>query len=147
MGVPLEDPPRPIEIGKSEVLKEGNDLVILAIGSTVYPALSAARQLGSEGIRAAVVNGRFVKPLDAELLYSIAARVKRVITVEENVLMGGFGSAVLEMFQEKGLRDIAVKRLGIPDVFVEHATQSELRRKYGIDEEGIKEAARQMNSR
>jgi len=147
VGVPLEDPPRPIEVGKSEILKEGKDLVILAIGSTVYPALSAARQLESEGIQATVVNCRFVKPLDAELLCSIVAPVKRVITVEENVLMGGFGSAVLEMFQEKGIRDITVKRLGIPDVFVEHATQSELRRKYGIDEEGIKEAARQMIAR
>jgi len=147
VGVPLEDPPRLIDIGTGEILKEGKDLVILAIGSTVYPALSAARQLESEGIQVAVVNCRFVKPLDAELLCSIVAPVKRVITVEENVLMGGFGSAVLEMFQEKGIRDITVKRLGIPDVFVEHATQPQLRRKYGIDEEGIKEAVRQMISR
>jgi 1-deoxy-D-xylulose-5-phosphate synthase len=147
VGVPLEDPPRRLEIGKGEVLKEGKDLVLLAVGSTVHPALSAARQLETEGIHAAVVNCRFVKPLDEELLCSIAAAVRRVITVEENVLMGGFGSAVLEMFQGKGLRDVAVMRLGVPDVFVEHATQAELRRKYGIDEEGIKEAIRQMISR
>lgn len=147
VGVPLEDPPRRLEIGKGEVLKEGGDLVLLAVGSTVYPALSAARQLEAEGIHAAVVNCRFVKPLDEELLCSIAAAARRVITVEENVLMGGFGSAVLELFQEKGLRDVAVTRLGVPDVFVEHATQAELRRKYGIDEEGIREAVRKMISR
>ncbi len=147
VGVSLEGEPHRLEVGKGEVLKEGGDVVVLAIGSTVHPALAAARELEGEGIDAAVVNCRFVKPLDAELLCSIVAPVMRVVTVEENVLMGGFGSAVLEMFQEKGLRDVTVTRLGVPDVFVEHATQAELRRKYGIDEEGIKNAVRRMISR
>ena len=88
-----------------------------------------------------MVNARFVKPLDGELLCSLASETKRVITVEENVLQGGFGSAVLELFEQRKLTGIEVKRLGIPDNFVEQGSQDGLRRKYGIDAEGILQAS------
>jgi 1-deoxy-D-xylulose-5-phosphate synthase len=140
MGVPLNGGIREIPIGKSEVLTEGRDAAILAIGATVYPALEAAKKLKQNGIEATVVNCRFVKPLDEELLCSIALSVKRVITVEENVLMGGFGSAILELFEAKGISDVKMKRLGVDDTFVEHATQAELRKQFGIDAQGIARA-------
>jgi 1-deoxy-D-xylulose-5-phosphate synthase len=147
IGVPLDDVPIPIEIGKGEIIHEGADLAIIAIGSTVYPALAAAVKLESEGISATVINSRFVKPLDRDLLCDTASSLKKIITVEENVLQGGFGSAVLELFQETGISDVTVKRLGINDEFIEQATQAELREKIGIDEKGITEAARKLMGR
>ena len=144
LGVALDEEPRALEIGRAEVLLEGADLAVFAIGYAVQPALDAARRLREEGIDATVVNCRFVKPLDEELLARVASATGKVLTVEENVLAGGFGSAVLEMFEARGLSGIAVKRLGIRDEFVEHATQAEMRRKYGIDAEGILEAARAL---
>jgi 1-deoxy-D-xylulose-5-phosphate synthase len=95
----------------------------------------------NQGIPATVVNARFVKPLDAELLCSLATEIKLLITVEENALLGGFGSAVLELFEEKRIGAVQVKRLGIPDSFVEHGPQDILRHKYGIDAQGISPAA------
>jgi 1-deoxy-D-xylulose-5-phosphate synthase len=142
--VPLDETPKAIEIGKAEILLEGRDVAIFAIGYTVYPALAAAERLREEGIAAAVVNCRFVKPLDEELLIRVASAAGKVLTVEENVLMGGFGSAVLELFEAKGLTGLEVKRLGIRDEFVEHASQAEMRRRYGIDEDGVFEAARKL---
>ena len=145
-GVPVDDIPVSLAVGKGETVYEAENanLAIVAIGSTVYPAIAAAAKLQAEGINARVINARFVKPLDEVLLCDTAKAIKRIITVEENVLMGGFGSAVLELFEEKGMHDIIVKRLGIKDKFVEHATQKELRRMCGIDEEGIMEAARSV---
>jgi 1-deoxy-D-xylulose-5-phosphate synthase len=136
-GVRREMPLRSIDMGKGEVLRTGEDIVIIAIGSTVYPSLRAAERLAEVGIQAAVINSRFLKPLDGDLLCDWAKRTGKVLTVEENVIQGGFGSAVLELFQEKGLFSIPVKRLGIPDTFVEHGPQALLREKYGIDEKGI----------
>ncbi|SEM25936.1 1-deoxy-D-xylulose-5-phosphate synthase [Syntrophus gentianae] len=147
VGVPPDDEPRALEIGKGEVLSEGTDIAILAIGSTVYPALRAAERLREEGISAAVINARFVKPLDGSLLCNLARSFKNILTVEENVLMGGFGSAVLEFFEENNLRDIRVKRLGIRDEFAQHATQAELRNLYGIDERGIVSTVSAMMAR
>ena len=145
-GVPIDDLPVSLAIGKGEIVydAENANLAIVAIGSTVYPAIAAAAKLKAEGINARVINARFVKPLDEGLLCDTAKSVKSIITVEENVLMGGFGSAVLELFEEKGIHDVIVKRLGIKDKFVEHASQKELRRMYGIDEEGIMGAARSV---
>jgi 1-deoxy-D-xylulose-5-phosphate synthase len=147
VGVKMEGLLRSIAIGKGELLKEGEDLVILAIGSTVYPALHAAERLEEEGIHAAVINSRFLKPLDGELICHWTERTGRVLTVEENVLQGGFGSAVLELLQERALSSIQVKRLGIPDLFVEHGPQSLLRAEYGIDEDGIVEGAKELVGR
>jgi len=143
-GARREMPLRSIDMGKGEVLRTGEDIVIIAIGSTVYPSLRAAERLAEVGIQAAVINSRFLKPLDGDLLCDWAKRTGKVLTVEENVIQGGFGSAVLELFQEKGLFSIPVKRLGIPDTFVEHGPQALLREKYGIDEKGILKGVESM---
>ena len=143
-GVKRSDILKSIDIGKGEVLRKGDDVLILAIGSTVYPSLRAAERLAQVGINPAVINSRFLKPLDGDLLCDWAKRIGKVLTVEENVLLGGFGSAVLELFQERGLFSIRVKRLGIPDLFVEHGPQPLLRAKYGIDENGILAAVQEM---
>lgn len=133
-----------IDIGKGELLREGEDIAILAIGSTVYDSFRAAERLETAGIRTAVINGRFLKPLDGDLICDWAKRTGKVLTVEENMLQGGFGSAVLELLQERGLFSIRVKRLGIPDLFLEHGPQTLLRSKYGIDENGILNAAKEI---
>ena len=144
VGVGREASLRLIDIGKGEILREGQDILIIAIGTTVYPSLRAAERLAEAGIQAAVINSRFLKPLDAELLCDWAKRTGKVLTVEENVLQGGFGSAVLELFQERGLFPVQVRRLGIPDTFVEHGPQALLREKYGIDENGIIKGVQEM---
>jgi len=124
-------------IGEAEILKEGDDIALIAIGNTVYPALSAAERLEKDGIATMVVNARFVKPLDRNLIFSVATIVPRIITIEENVLQGGFGSAVLEFLNETDIHNVRIKRLGMPDGFIEQGQQNELRKKYGLDEEGI----------
>jgi 1-deoxy-D-xylulose-5-phosphate synthase len=132
---------RTLEIGKGELLQDGNDLCIIAFGSTVYPALAAAEALGGKGFSVGVVNARFVKPLDAELVISVAAKTGRIMTVEENALQGGFGSAVLELLYDSGLQHVKVKRLGIPDRYIEQGSQAQLRKDVGIDAEGIATSA------
>jgi 1-deoxy-D-xylulose-5-phosphate synthase len=141
---PLDEELKEIPIGRAEVLEEGKDLAILAIGSTVQAALEARERLAAKGIGAAVVNARFVKPLDAELICALAFDTKKILTVEENTLLGGFGGAVMELLGERGLKELSVKMLGIPDVFVEHGSQEELRHKYGLDAEGIVKAAEEL---
>jgi 1-deoxy-D-xylulose-5-phosphate synthase len=126
-----------ISTGKAEILRHGNDVAILALGVTVEPALEAARELSDKGIEATVVNSRFVKPLDSELIKEITCRIKYIVTVEENVLIGGFGSMVVSLLQQSGLSDVQVKSIGIADEFVEHGTQPILRKKYSLDAEGI----------
>jgi 1-deoxy-D-xylulose-5-phosphate synthase len=143
-GADMDDKPFLLPIGKAELVRDGSDLAIVAIGATVYPALSAADALQQEGIHVRVINARFIKPLDQELLMETARSLKKIITIEENVLMGGFGSAVLELFEKSSIYDVQVKRLGIPDEFVAHATQAEQRSLYGIDEAGIIRAVRSM---
>ena len=113
----------------------------MAIGSTVQSALEASERLKSEGIEAAVINARFVKPLDNELILTWAEKTGRVITVEENMLQGGFGSAVLEMFEEESFFPQAFKRLGVCDFFVPHGSQAILRNICGIDTDAIERAA------
>jgi len=143
-GVRMDRELRTLEVGKGEILLEGDDVLILAIGSTVYPSVEAAQWLLKGGIGASVINCRFLKPLDGELICTMAEKVGKVLTVEENVLDGGFGSAVLEIFQENGLSWVNVKRMGIPDRFVEHGSQEALRGMYGIDTEGIAKGAREL---
>lgn len=135
-----------LPVGKAEVVREGEDLLILAIGASVYPSLKAAEELEKLGYQATVVNARFVKPLDESLILNLAARRGRVLTVEENVLMGGFGSAVVELLMDRGLL-VPVKRLGIPDVFVEHGSPAILREKYGLDAKGIVKGALELLER
>jgi 1-deoxy-D-xylulose-5-phosphate synthase len=141
-GVIMDETFKEIPLGTWERLKDGKDIAIVACGNTVYPALSAALKLEGEGIRCCVVNGRFIKPMDREMLLSLASEVPRILTVEENVLIGGFGSGVMEIFSEEGIT-IPVKRLGIPDTFLSHGSQSNLRKSIGIDEEGIKQFIQQ----
>ncbi|MFA4909744.1 MAG: 1-deoxy-D-xylulose-5-phosphate synthase [Desulfobacteria bacterium] len=136
-GVKFDTELKALEIGKAEVITEGKDVLILAIGSMVYPALAAARRLREENIEVTVVNSRFVKPLDDDLIITLAEKIRKVITVEENVLDGGFGSAVLELIEKNGLQNLRVKRIGVQDRFVEYGTQELLRSRYGLDEEGI----------
>jgi len=126
-----------LETGKGELLAEGDDVCIIAIGSTVYPAVQAAEVLKERGISAGVVNARFAKPLDAELILSVAGKTGRVVTVEENALQGGFGSAVLELLFDNGRHDVKIRRLGIPDKYIEQGSQSQLRKDLGIDADGI----------
>ena len=131
-----------LPIGKGELLCEGKDLAILAIGNRVVPALEAAEELEKEGVMAAVVNCRFVKPLDRDLIIKLANQTNRVITVEENALQGGFGTAVLELLAEEGCTGVQIVRLGISDQFVEHGSQQVQRSSCGIDTPGIVAAAR-----
>jgi 1-deoxy-D-xylulose-5-phosphate synthase len=133
-----------LPIGKGELLREGADVLLIGIGSTVQSAMEAAQRLQQDGIEAAVINARFVKPLDRELITTWARKAGHVITVEENVLQGGFGSAVLEMFQEESFIPKSLTRLGLPDAFVPHGKQSLLRNLYGIDADAIENAAHQV---
>ena len=136
-GVELDSELKCLEIGKGEQLLDGNDLTIIAIGATVYPAIQAADALRLKGVSAGVVNARFVKPLDAELIMGVARRTGRIMTVEENALQGGFGTAVLELLYDNNLQDVRVRRLGLPDHYIEQGSQAQLRKDVGIDSEGI----------
>jgi len=137
LGVTLEKKLREIPIGQWEILREGKDVAILAIGAMVAPALEAAQELALNHIEATVVNARFAKPLDRGLLLEIARHIKHLVTVEENTLNGGFGSSVIKLLQDAEVSDVRVKSLGIPDEFVEQGTQAILRAKYGLDAAGI----------
>jgi 1-deoxy-D-xylulose-5-phosphate synthase len=135
--VELDICPGPIAIGKAEVLTNGNDLLILAVGQMVADSLEAYRILKKQDIRCTVVNCRFIKPLDTDLIVSLAKAIPRIITVEENALQGGFGSAVLEMLADQGISRVTIKRIGIPDQFIEHGAAAVLRDKYGLHAAGI----------
>ncbi len=139
-GVAMDSEVKTIKIGTGELLREGTDVTLIAIGSTVYPALHAAELLAGRGISAGVINARFVKPLDSELIRWAARQSGRIVTVEENALQGGFGSAVLELLYDSGLQDVNIRRLGLPDHFIEQGSQAQLRKITGIDAEGITSA-------
>ncbi len=123
--------------GKAELLREGGDIAIIAVGNTVRSALKAAALLERDGIRPSVVNARFIKPLDTNLILSVSEKTGHVVTVEENVSAGGFGSAVMECLADAGLFGVRIQRIGVDDEFVEHGSQAVLRKKYDLDEEGI----------
>ena len=137
VGVAFSSTLSKLPIGKAEVVREGEDILLLAVGASVHPSLEAAKELEKQGFSATVVNARFIKPLDENLILSLAAKHGRVLTVEENVVAGGFGSAVLELLSDRGLFGVTLKRLGIPDIFVEHGSQDVLRKKYELDAVGI----------
>jgi len=143
-GVKTEKRDLPLSIGKGEVLQRGNDVLILAIGRSVNDALIAHATLAEQGISATVVNCRFVKPLDVDLIGALAREIPRIITVEENVRQGGFGSAVLEGLSDQGITGFRLECIGIPDIFVEHGPQKMLRSKYGIDASSIVNAAKRL---
>jgi len=126
-----------LPIGKAEIIKQGEDIVIISIGSTVMPSLEAAEHLALWGTDAMVINARFAKPLDTELILDVANHTKKMVIVEENILSGGFGAAVLELLEKAEASDVKVKRLGIPDEFVTHGKQDLLRSFYHLDALGI----------
>ena len=140
-GVQLDKRPEPLPVGEAEVLKDGGDVLILAVGSSVADALQASRELESNGVFCTVVNARFVKPLDRKLITGLARKIPRIVTVEENVLDGGFGSAVLECLSDEGVDGLRVVRIGIGNVFVEHGARNLLKEKYGVDAAAVAAAA------
>jgi 1-deoxy-D-xylulose-5-phosphate synthase len=143
LGVPIDPEYKAIPIGESEILREGTDLLIIALGSMVSPAMEAATILEKEDLSVGVVNCRFVKPLD-KTLADQARAVGKVLVVEENIRQGGLGSAVLEFFNDMDLKDVRLKRIGLPDKFVEHGPLAFLREKYGLDRSGILKGARDL---
>ncbi|MDQ4099989.1 MAG: 1-deoxy-D-xylulose-5-phosphate synthase, partial [Chloroflexota bacterium] len=140
VGVPMVDPLHTLPIGKAETLLDGDDVLLLAAGTMVLPAERAADMLARDGIDACVVNARFVKPLDEELILRLARRCRAVVTVEENAAMGGFGAGVLELLAREGVRT-PIRVLGIPDQVFEQASQGRLRELAGLTPHGIVAAA------
>ncbi|MEX0736961.1 MAG: 1-deoxy-D-xylulose-5-phosphate synthase [Bacteroidota bacterium] len=137
VGVPLRSGFQTLAIGKAETVRTGTDVAILAIGNMVPASLKAANLLVQDGIHAEVVNMRFVKPMDDAMIRTIAGRFDHVLTVEDNVIQGGFGSAVLESLARQGLTQISVKLLGLPDSFIDHGQPAELYQMVNLDGPGI----------
>ncbi|MCK5232692.1 MAG: 1-deoxy-D-xylulose-5-phosphate synthase [Desulfobulbaceae bacterium] len=140
-GVELSSPLTQLPFGKGELLRQGDDILLLPVGNRVYPALKAAEGLSRLGVDAAVINPRFVNPLDSELISTWAEKTGRVVTVEDNVRQGGFGGAVLELLSRQGLYSVKTRVLGFPDHFIEHAPQSILWKTGKIDTPAITSAA------
>ena len=145
VGVHLDPEPHTLKIGKSEILRQGKDLAIIAIGHTVQAAIEAAKNLEEDDhIMSTVINARFVKPLDRQTILDVAHKIGKIVTIEENVVQGGFGSAVLELLQAHDLDHVIVRCIGLPDKYIEHGPQTMLRHKYGLDAEGIENVVRKM---
>ncbi len=143
-GVKIDEEIKTIEIGTGEVLIDGSDILLLAVGSSVPEAIIAQKKLEEQNISAAVINARFIKPLDASLIIEYAQKTGNVISIEEHVKDGGFGSAVLECFSDNDIYNVKFKRIGIADTFVEHGPQKELRKKYRIDSTEIINEAKKL---
>ena len=146
LGVPMDQILEPLPVGKGELVKAGKDGAILAVGTMVQPALQAAAALALEGVELSVMNARFVKPLDRDLILTLAA-TGFLVTAEENVLQGGFGTSILELLEECGVTGVRVIRLGYPDSFVEQGEQAELKAAYGLDAAGIARSIREARGR
>jgi 1-deoxy-D-xylulose-5-phosphate synthase len=144
LGVKMDEAPQALPIGKGELLKDGTDVAIIAIGVSVWQAHQAAERLSKEGVSTAVVNARFAKPLDQDLITNVAKRVRYVVTVEEGCRMGGFGSAVLESLSEAGITGVTTKVLGLPDWYIEQGPQDLLRERYGLTAEGIYQSVKEL---
>ncbi|MFL5271646.1 MAG: 1-deoxy-D-xylulose-5-phosphate synthase [Anaeromyxobacteraceae bacterium] len=148
LGVPVDAAPEPLPLGKARVLRDAGadlDVVVLAVGPAAHAAVAAAEALAADGVRATVVDARFVKPLDEALFCELAAACGRVVTVEEAALAGGFGSACLEAFERKDLlRNLRVRRLGLPDAFVTHGDANAQRAELALDAAAIGAAAREL---
>lgn len=142
-GADLAGEPETLVVGKARIKREGDDYAVLAVGTRVEAAMEAAEQLDGEGLAGTVVDVRFVKPMDEELILSLAARMP-LVTVEENVLIGGFGAAVAELLHDRGVENVRLARIGVPDRFVEHGKTTELWAALGLDAAGIMEAVRRL---
>jgi len=136
IGVPLEQDFRRLEIGKAEILREGGDIAILALGSMVYPCLEAAEKLEASGIRATVINARFVKPLDEELICCLAAEKQFLVTAEEGTEAGGFGAVATSLLHDRKI-PTHILRIAVPDRIIPHGAPNLLHAKYGLDVDGI----------
>ncbi|MGA1871628.1 MAG: 1-deoxy-D-xylulose-5-phosphate synthase [bacterium] len=137
-GVEMDEDLKMLEWGKGEIVREGKDILVLAVGPMVYETVRAAKKLGNDGISTAIINPRFIKPLDSELICDMSSQIKQIITIEDNTLCGGFGSAILELLQEKGiLPSVRIIRIGIPDQFVNVGSIPQIRHQYNLDAEGI----------
>ncbi len=142
-GVPLmEEGWEPLPIGKGEILRNGDDLLMVGYGSMVHTAMQAAEMLGEHGIEATVINARFAKPLDTELILPLAQRIGRVVTLEEGCLVGGFGSGIAEALSDRGVL-VPVKRFGVPDQLVDHAKPDEAKADLGLTGAQIAEQVRE----
>ena len=126
-----------ISLGKAEVLKEGKDISIIAIGKMVERAQEVSNLLEKEGINAEVINARFLKPFDKETLIKSVEKTKKVVTIEDGILKGGLGSTVIETINNSNLKGIDIKSFGYDDIFVEHGKVEELEKEYGLDAESI----------
>jgi 1-deoxy-D-xylulose-5-phosphate synthase len=144
LGVEMDSGMEVLPIGKGEVLREGTDVAIVAIGVPVWQAVKAAERLSQDGVSTGVVNARFVKPLDRELIANVAKRVRYLVTVEEGCRMGGFGSAVLETLSDAGITDVTTKVIGLPDWYIEQGPQDLLRERYGLTAEGIYQSVKEL---
>jgi 1-deoxy-D-xylulose-5-phosphate synthase len=142
-GVPLDQDYKTLQIGGAELLREGDNMMILSLGSMVHPCMDAAWELGKEGFSVGVVNCRFVKPLDKKLV-EYARRAGKVLVAEENTRQGGLGGGLLELLSDMEVTDVLVRRIGLPDLFVEHGSTQILKEKYGLDKEGILKEARAL---
>jgi 1-deoxy-D-xylulose-5-phosphate synthase len=142
-GADISGPMEVIPVGRGRIVREGDQVTIIAIGTMLATALAAADTLADEGIRAAVADARFVKPLDEELILQRAA-AGPLVTVEENVLAGGFGAAIVELLHDRGVCTAGVRRLGIKDEFISHGSRTRLWAESGIDADGIAAAARAL---
>jgi len=140
LGVEIDRELEAVPFGRAEILKEGSDIVIVALGSMVTKAIEASGILGEKGISAAVINARFVKPLDLTILH-LAAKAGRMIIAEENTRLGGLGSAVMESLSDEGIYSVKIARVALPDAFIEHGPQEVLREKYGVGTASIVKAA------
>jgi 1-deoxy-D-xylulose-5-phosphate synthase len=144
LGVEMDYEPEPLPIGRGEILRSGDDLTLVAIGSMVEIALMASDRLKAEGVEATVINARFVKPLDSDLILTEARRTKRLITLEENVISGGFGAAVLELLQADGAVEVKTRIVALPDEFVTHGSRSQLLEDCGLTLENVVAVARAL---
>ncbi|MFH1663226.1 MAG: 1-deoxy-D-xylulose-5-phosphate synthase [archaeon] len=143
LGVKIEKS-KALEIGKAEMIKEGKDISLISIGFMLKETMEAAELLKKDGIEAEVINARFVKPLDEKMLSDSLKKTGKGITIEENVLMGGFGSAVLEMLEEKGLNEVELHRIGAPDSYISYDSPESIKKEFGMDAESIARKAKEM---
>ncbi|HEX9983646.1 MAG TPA: 1-deoxy-D-xylulose-5-phosphate synthase [Thermoanaerobaculia bacterium] len=143
-GVKMDAEQQSLPVGKGEVLREGEHATIFAIGNEVWPSMEAAETLAKEDINVAVINARFIKPLDDELIAKYCKPYSRVITVEEGSLAGGFGSAVMERCEQLGIHNVSFHCIGIPDEYVHHGAQDVLRAQYDLHPEGIAKRVREF---
>lgn len=148
VGVELDETIDPLEVGKGEIVfGDGSaEHVVVAVGNMVWPSVEAAKTLQAEDIDVTVFNARFIKPLDTDAIIHLAQQAHTMVIVEENVLAGGFGTGVLELLADRGIEMPRIKRIGIPDEFVDHGSQPTLRRAYGLDAEGVASAVRELVS-